>query len=165
MFFTSHTHISECYGQWEKQGYFRFGEFEADLLDVKVFMEDRDQKASYGNYQAYCSYLSAPQPRNQKKQRVALFLLVSLDAFSYLIFDHKDASVNCHSARPPKARAIMIIGITYLLVNDFKVNLKKCWLEDKLLKALLKEFKEKPYLLTNKFGQNMSPQIIMDLAS
>ena len=46
----------------------------------------------------------------------------------------------------------MIIGIPYLLVNDSKVNLKKYWLDEKILKALLSEFKEKTYLLTNKFG-------------
>ena len=77
-------------------------------------MEDRNHERSQDNYNKYCEYI---RTNNQ-----GIFMCVSRGKMSEGL-----------NFRDNLARACIVVGIPYLLVNDSRVNLKKTYL-DKLHK-------------------------------
>ena len=103
MFFTSYTHITDCHKQ--------FLESKIDFGNTKIFIEDKDPLIATKNYESY-----RKQVRECSK---GIFMCVSRGKLS--------EGLNFENSM---ARACLIIGIPYLLVNDARVNLKKAYLDD-----------------------------------
>ena len=103
MFFTSYTHITDCYKQ--------FQDSKIDFGSTKIFIEDKDPIIAQKNYDSYKSYVN--------EFCKGIFMCVSRGKLS--------EGLNFENSM---ARACLIIGIPYLLVNDARVNLKKAYLDD-----------------------------------
>jgi|LauGreDrversion4_2_1035121.scaffolds.fasta_scaffold542208_1 Rad3-related DNA helicase len=103
MFFTSYTHITDCYKQFQESKF--------DFGLAKIFIEDKDALAATKNYEAYKQHI--------QDHCKGIFMCVSRGKLSEgLNFENN------------MARACLVIGIPYLLVNDARVNLKKAYLDD-----------------------------------
>lgn len=103
MFFTSYTHITDCYKQ--------FLESRIDFGNTKIFIEDKDSTIASKNYENYRTQVNECSK--------GIFMCVSRGKLS--------EGLNFENSM---ARACLIIGIPYLLVNDARVNLKKAYLDD-----------------------------------
>ena len=103
MFFTSYTHITDCYKQFQESKF--------DFGLAKIFIEDKDAAAANKNYEAYKQHIN--------DHCKGIFMCVSRGKLS--------EGLNFENSM---ARACLVIGIPYLLVNDARVNLKKAYLDD-----------------------------------
>jgi Rad3-related DNA helicase len=103
IFFTSYTHLHDCYASWLESG-LNFGK-------TKIFHEEKDNDSSAKNYEQYISYV--------KENNCGIFLCVCRGKLS----EGLNFSDNL-------ARALFVVGIPYLLVNDTWVLLKKHYLDE-----------------------------------
>ena len=103
IFFTSYTHLHDCYASWLESG-LTFGK-------NKVFHEEKEHEATMKNYEAYIKYV--------KETNSGIFLCVCRGKLS----ESLNFSDNL-------ARACVVVGIPYFLVQDSRVILKKNYLDE-----------------------------------
>ena len=102
IFLTSYTHINDFYRQIYEEG-LRFDKAE-------IYIEVKDHQTSMESYEKYKDHV--------RKHNKGIFMCVSRGKLSEGL-NFKDNL----------ARACLVVGIPYLLVNSARVNLKKAYLD------------------------------------